>query len=183
MNPKHIIAMDVDEVCADLHTEWLYRYNLMAGDTMLPENVKSWEIEKYVKSGWESRIFDILEDPHLYDRVMPMPNARSSIYELLAAGFRVVYVSSCYPGTEGHKRDWLVRWGFLTKKNAMLDFVATPDKSLIHAGYLFDDRPENLHHFRGVGVLMDRPHNRHADWQGFRIADLRDALNIVRMHL
>ncbi|UOF81164.1 5' nucleotidase [Caudoviricetes sp.] len=174
-----IVALDVDEVCANLHDAWLHDYNRISGDRLLSENVLSWDIQKFVKKGWEHRIFELLHDPTLYERVTPMTYARTAVYELLAMGHRVVYVSSCIPGTEGHKREWLVRWGFLTPATKGKDFVAMTDKSLIAADFLFDDRVDNLVGFKGVGVLVDRPHNGGVSW-GRRVTAVRHIPGFVR---
>lgn len=173
-----IVALDVDEVCADLHSEWLRRYNEDSLDSLLPEDIKTWEIERYVKKGWEEKIFDYLQDHNLYTSVLPMPWARTAIEQLREDGHRVIFVTACIPGTELKKRRWLEWWGFLT---AAQDFVVTTDKSLIRADFLFDDRPENVESFKGgIGVLVVRPHNEGSSWHGNRVQSLRYAPQFVR---
>lgn len=174
MTPK-VIALDVDDVCADLITEWIRRYNIEWGDNLLPENITQWELEKCVKPECGRRIFEILHEPDLYEYVCPMPGARSAVYELLGRGHRVVYVTACVQGTMDRKLQWLLDWDFLTKKNYRTDFIVAGDKSLIMADYLFDDRPLNVETFKwGRGVLVERPHNQSCKWP-HRVRSLADA--------
>jgi 5'-nucleotidase len=159
------IAVDVDDVCADLLGTWLKRYNVEYGDTLLPEDIKEWDMTASVKKECGARIYNFLHDQTLYDEVLPMQGARTAVYELLALGHRVIYVTACVQSTMDRKLDWLLRWGFLTRKNYRTDFIAAGDKSLVMADYLFDDRPENVKTFRwGRGVLVRRPHNRDFEW-------------------
>lgn len=153
-----LLAVDVDEVCADLLGEWLRRYNKDHGDNLTPDDISEWDLSKLVRCGGD--IYNYLHQPDLYEHVLPISGARPAIYTLLSMGHRVVYATSCPSGTAEFKRSWLLRWGFLTPANASRDFLPVSDKSLIHADYLFDDRPENIEGFTGTGVLIRRAHNQ-----------------------
>ncbi len=163
--------MDVDDVIADLTGEWLRRYNLRTGDNVLPEDIKSWDIAEFCTKMSKEEFFKILKEPDFYDHVLPIVGARKMIYELLARGHRVVYISSCVGNTVGDKKNWLVRYGLLTPKNKHRDFIAANDKSLVTGvDMLFDDRPHNVETFPKLAFLVNRPHNRES--QGFRRVDL-----------
>jgi 5'-nucleotidase len=181
VSPK-VIAVDVDDVCANLIGEWISRYNSQWGDNLLPENITDWELTKCVKPECGQRIYEILHEPDLYDNVYPMPGARNAVYELLAQGHRVVYVTACVQGTMDRKLDWLLRWDLLTKKNYRTDFIVAGDKSLVMANYLFDDRPLNVETFRwGRGVLVSRPHNASSK-HPLRVNSLADAPLFLATH-
>ena len=72
MKKKQIIAMDVDSVVADLGTAWLNRYNRDYNDNMTNENILSWDTHKYVKPECGKKIYEYIEDPSLYDEVLPI---------------------------------------------------------------------------------------------------------------
>ncbi len=176
------IAMDVDEVCADLLGQWLLRYNLKYNDNLLPEFVTGWNLSNYVKADAKDDIHRILDDPGIYNDILPIPYALTGVRRLLAHGFRIVYVSSCHRGTSEAKREWLLRWGFLTKQNAERDFIPATDKSLIRAEFLFDDRYENVRDFPGVGVLVNRAHNATCPWEGWSLSSLLEAPGVIWRH-
>lgn len=156
---KGIVAVDVDEVVANLLGEWLRRYNVDYNDKLTVDECKEWDMDRVVKPECGKKIYDYLHDKRLYDYVLPIPGARDGVYRLLAAGYRVVYVSACAAGTERAKMDWLVRWDFLTEATRRKDFIAAYDKSLVLADYLFDDKPANVLTFKGKACLIRRPHN------------------------
>src|SRR6185437_8497142 len=160
-----IVGVDVDDVCADLIGEWLRRYNYKYGDNLTREDITSWEISAQTTKAPKGEFHKILLEPDLYEHVLPIPYARTGIYELLANGHRVVYVTHCTPGTEEAKRQWLVKWGFLSPENMRRDFMPIQDKSLARTDFLFDDKVENVETFKGIGVLVDRPHNAFERWK------------------
>ncbi len=144
---------------------------------MTVDDVEVWDMHKAVKAECGNKIYDILLEPDIYDYVLPMPGARDGIYRLLSAGYRVVYVSACIPGTDKWKMDWLVRWDFLTKTTCRRDFVCAYDKSLVRADFLFDDKPDNVRNFQGRACLVRRPHNASDR------ADIREQIDGVHVAL
>jgi 5'(3')-deoxyribonucleotidase len=156
-----IVGMDVDDVVADLLTEWLRRYNLRSGDNLTPEDIDTWDLTKVCKGMPQQDFYDILHEGDLYDHVMPHAGAHRMITEILSMGCRVVYISSCVGLTAFYKQEWLQRMGFLSAKNKYRDFVAAHDKSLVTGvDVLFDDRPLNVRQFPKESYLVRRPHNR-----------------------
>ena len=129
-----IIAVDVDDVVADLIGEWLRVYNYKYNDNLTADDITSWSISDQCVMCSKTQLFDIIHEPKFYEGVIPMPRARRGVEQLLEAGHRVIYATSCTPGSEAAKNDWLVKWGFLSKENRRNDFVAVSDKSLVRAG-------------------------------------------------
>jgi 5'(3')-deoxyribonucleotidase len=154
-----ILGVDVDDTVADFSTEWIRRYNLAYGDNLTVDDVLTWDIDEYTKKCSRNQLFEILREPDFYEHVSPLPRAREGIYKLLAQGHRVVYVTSCTEGTVDQKRDWLLRWGFLTRENKYRDFIAANDKALIGVDVLFDDRVDNVLSFPGKAMLIRSPAN------------------------
>ena len=174
------VAVDVDEVVAALLPEWLRRYNEEYGDNLTVDELDRWELDECVRPECGKDIFKYLRDPDLYRYVQPIPGARPAIYKMLAWGIRVIYVTSCPVGTVELKRDWLLRYGFLTPANALRDFCPVSDKSLIRADYLFDDRPENVAAFPGYGVLVRQPYNKNVEHRFRAIDSLAEAPRLIR---
>lgn len=176
------LAVDVDEVCAGLLGEWLRRYNVDYDDNLTTDEATEWDMTKVVKPECGQDIYRFLT-PDIYDHVLPISGARQAVYELLAMGHRVVYVTASrelYSAIA--KRAWLLRWGFLSPANVQRDFIPANDKSLIRADMLFDDRFENVASFPGCGVLISQPHNAKAPaWH--RLPSLAHAPAFVKAHL
>ena len=156
------VAVDVDEVVANLLGEWLRRYNREYGDCLVPEDIRGWDFRAQLKGHARmAGIHGFLYDKDLYEHVLPMPGAKEAIGLLRHTGARVVFVTSCVEGTADAKLSWLRRWGFLDYTAAPdHNFIAAADKSLVRADYLLDDRIENAEGFAGQGILIDHPHNR-----------------------
>jgi 5'-nucleotidase len=180
------IAVDVDEVCADLLGEWLRRYNLKYDDSLTPDDAVHWDLTRVVKLECGEDIYSFLRDGDLYENVLPIAGARDAIYSLLSRGHRVVYASACKGFYSAQaKQRWLRRWGFLSDANLERDFLAVTDKSLVHADILFDDRIDNVRAFQSFsrcGVLINRKHNERDKWP-CRIPGLAHAPLFVENYL
>lgn len=181
---KLTIAVDVDEVCADLLGEWLRRINRdfqYVNDYVVErEHVTEWDMSGHVPEG--ENAYSYLQDADLYDCVQPIPGALQAVEALRAAGHRVIFVTSCTQKQYDAKERWLVRHGFLPEAYTHKDLVLTSDKSLIRADVLIDDGPHNLEAFTGatagLGICIDKPHNREA-WNGWRAINLVDAVRLI----
>lgn len=178
--PLGVVAVDVDETVADLLGEWLRRYNEKSGDALLPEDLRDWDIKPRLRDGWQDgeAFYDILYESDIYRHVLPIQGARTAVRRLKAAGYRVVFASSCSHGTEHHKAAWLRRYGFIESDK---DFIGAQDKSLVRADILCDDGPHNIAAFKGRKFLITQPHNLLCDpIPGFvRVPHLGAAVDII----
>lgn len=163
MTKPYIIGCDVDDVLANLIGEWVRRYNKKYNDTLVPEMITKWEIEEFVKPECGKNIFALLDDPDLYDHVLPFHGARESIERLREIG-RVVFITA---GNGTQKLRWLKQWGFLPKtRDAERDFFMAKDKALVNADILMDDCIANVEAFPREAILIAQGHN--ADYRGVR---------------
>lgn len=180
---KRIVAVDVDDVCADFISEWLRVYNYRYDDRLTTDDITGWSIAEQATKCTKEEFVAILDAPDFYEHVNPMPKARAAVWALGSAGHRVVYATACIPGTEEQKRKWLVKWGFLSPENMRRDFVPIQDKSLVRADFLFDDRIENVEGFTevgGIGVLVRRPHNHRDAWRcGVQVRGMEDVVGLI----
>ena len=117
---QKIIAVDVDEVIAALHVEWLKRYNKDYDDNLRHEDITNWSIENFVKPECGLKIYHYLEDVDLYDNVPVIDGALLGVEYLRQSGYRVVFVTSCQFGMHDPKWAWLMRHDFLSNKRHQL---------------------------------------------------------------
>lgn len=152
---RKIIAIDQDQVLADLLTVWLKRYNQDYNDNLDNDDIKSWNIDKYVKCG--EKIFDYLD----YDlfRNLPVIEHSQEVVKKLSEKYEVYVVTTAtvIPKTLNAKIEWLnEHFPFIPNENIVL----CGSKSIIKADIMIDDAVHNLENFDGWGLLFDAPHNR-----------------------
>ena len=168
------IALDMDGVLADLHTEWLNRYNRDYGDNLKPSDILSWDIHKYVKVQCGNRIYGYLDDIDLYDNVQPLPGAREITEHLVDAGHTLLVVTMAYhnPNMIASKVKWLKAHVPAIHKDF---FIFCNAKGFIRADMMVDDNPAFLKDFSGDRVLMTAPHNKnYTNATMFRVDSLKD---------
>jgi 5'(3')-deoxyribonucleotidase len=181
------VLVDVDQVCADLHTPWLERYRKFSGHEFYSEHLTKWEIDELVLPGWEKAIYGLLT-PNLYDQVRPIPLAREAIETLRDHDNEVVFVSSCHKHEHAiRKQRWLRDWGFAGDDGELL-FIATSAKHEVSGDVLIDDSLANIESFPGHRVLFDAPYNQAPHvWSGaYRARGWLSAmacLNMIRQNL
>lgn len=130
-NTSNIVLLDVDGPCADLTPAWYAFHNELNGtDYQVPDE---WETTPEIK--------ETLKHPDLYNRVPPVHGYPEGVMALRAAGFHVVYVSSCAFGRVDCKTEWLARHDPAFDPD---DFIACHHKWLVSGAVLIDDAPHNL---------------------------------------
>jgi 5'-nucleotidase len=172
MTTKITIACDIDGVVADLHTEWLRRYNRDYHDDMTSTDIKCWDMAQSVKPECGNKIFDYLHQSDLYHYVSPIAGAIEGVAALREAGHRVVFATAANIDQAGNKLRWLETHRFLKLLHGTSrDYMEMQDKSLIQADLLIDDHAGNCDTFRGRTILFSQPHNascpdhkRAGDW-------------------
>lgn len=155
-----IIGCDVDGVLADLHTEWLRRYNAEYADNMKVTDIVCWNIHTLVKPACGKAIYKYLSEPDLYERVVPLEGSRFGVGYLRAMGHRVVFITSNAKGMTDQKWQWLERHGFLPAADTAIDLVCATDKSLFNIDAMIEDYTENLRDTHAAyRFLLSRPWN------------------------
>lgn len=173
-----VVAVDVDEVCAQLSLEVLKRYNRDYDDSLTPDDLTSWGYSDHVKPVCGKKVYKYFSEPGIYDSILPYDGALAGVEFLRRNGHRVIFVTSCPRGSVDMKLEWLCRHEFLPSHlRVQKDFYAASDKSLIAADVLVDDAPHNLKTFPKWKVLVSRPHNLKADpkFPHWRVSDLMQA--------
>lgn len=151
------VFVDVDGVVANLYITWLELYNNEYKDNLTENGILEWGIEKFVKPECGLKIFKYIENPFIYDDVLPIPGALEKINFLKSLGFRIVYATTPAKNTYGVKYDWLTKYSFIESRN---DYIEIHDKSLLLGDYLVDDNLNTVKKFRGAGILYTQPWNK-----------------------
>lgn len=168
------IAVDIDEVCANLIGEWIRLYNNDYNDNLKESDITDWDISKFVKPECGKKIYSYIKMRSIYDNVYPINGAKEGIKKLKNLGYRTFYATSTPIETAGVKYAWLKKNGFEVSQE---DYMEVGDKSLIHASYLIDDRFENISKFKGKGILFNSPWNKKYPYKD-RVNNWDDIINI-----
>jgi len=161
---QETIICDVDGVIVDLQKAWLARYNKDYNDNVTSEDVITWDTHKYVKPECGLKYYDYLEDPTLYDEVLPFNNGGLQFCNKMRdIGYRIVFATVTPFATAGVKLKLLIKYGYLdaTQKK---DYVEIIDKTLLRgvANILIDDAFHNTLDWYlsgGTPILFTRKHN------------------------
>jgi 5'(3')-deoxyribonucleotidase len=186
-----LIACDVDGVVADIHPEWLRRYNQDYDDSLRVQDIQHWGMHRYVKPECGKEIYRYLSDADLYKHVLPLPHALDSLaYIREKLGHRVYFTTACVRGMTDAKADWLMAQGLITRSTPRAlgdELVVVQQKEILHADLLIDDALHNVeewfHTGRAKALLFDQPWNRDVeDWPSARwlwVRRVRGWLDIV----
>ncbi|MCM3257043.1 5'-3'-deoxyribonucleotidase [Paenibacillus lautus] len=153
---KKRLAVDQDNVIADLLFEWVRRYNNDFNDNLKPEQINSWNWHGLCKPECGSNIYTYMDDPDLFLNLPVMEGSQETLKELSNIYDIYIVTAPFNLNNVVPKYEWLKKhFPFLDEDK----FVFTRDKSIIRAEYLIDDKPSNLETFRGNQILYTAPHN------------------------
>lgn len=157
MSKAGIIAVDQDWVLAKLTHKWIKVYNTIFNDNLNVEDIKSWDITKYVKPEAKEYMLNIL-NLHKFYRDLDVMEDSQRVLEKLSKKYEIIVVTDPFTRMSfKSKYDWLKEnFPFIPTSN----YVFTGNKSIIFADYLIDDGIHNLEGFKGYGLLFDAPYNR-----------------------
>jgi len=135
-----IVLSDIDDVVADFVPNWLRKYNKQYNDTLKKSKILNWNVSEFIKEKEnKDRLYEYLNDPKLYDDVVPIKNALWGINELRNMGHRVIFVTG--GGYPNRKFQWLSDHGFQPTKD---NYVEILNKYLIKGDWLIDDGYHNI---------------------------------------
>ena len=178
MTKNFTIIVDVDGTTLNLMQVLLDIYNVDYGDNLTVEDCIEWEFSNYVKPEAKDKINQYFEDPSLYLKIKPIPNAVEGIKLLKLLGHRVVFCTHSTIGASGVKYKKLVELGLIDDQN---DYIECKDKSLVNGDYLIDDGFHNIKAFKsGIGILLTQPWNSKEDYKP-RMKDWKEIVNVFRL--
>ena len=151
-----LIAVDVDGVVLDTHSEVLRRYNIDYGDNLGLDDIQVWDMSRFAKPECGAKILGYFENPEVYKFAYHIVGALAGVRALRDAHHRVVYATTPARNTAGVKLEVLTALGFLDYPE---DYIECTDKNLVRADVLIDDYAPNVNLFQGKRILFDRPWN------------------------
>lgn len=172
MKTKTPILVDVDLTFVDSGWPWLdwmvSVYQIPADHDAMQGDLDSfglfnYNLSKYFPNRCKEAIppYEFWEDPHLYDKLVPLPGAVEAIRRLHEAGHPIRFVSYCKKGHFSSKVRFLKRHcPFLDLEGGEGDgFYATKYKAGVAGGIIIDDRNQFLNQFPDdvVKIKFDTP--------------------------
>ncbi len=152
------IAVDQDQVLANLLPEWIRRYNIDYDDNLTPDQVTNWNWHGIIKPECGKKIYNYLDDQELFENLPVIKDSQDVLYRLSKRYEIFVVTAPWNPQNVTPKSNWLLKhFDFIDSRN----HVFTKNKSIVHADYLVDDRPSNFDNFSGIPLLYDAPHNQY----------------------
>jgi 5'(3')-deoxyribonucleotidase len=150
------IAIDMDEVIADIQPKFLAIFEQLQGRRPAPEEYRGRKL--YELSGGENIRTNLFDKGFFAD--LPVMEGSQDAVKSLMEHYEIFIVSAAqeFRNSLEDKHDWLQQhFPFIHWKN----YVFCGDKSLIGVDYLIDDHAFNLETFRGKGLLYTAAHNVH----------------------
>lgn len=152
------IAIDMDEVMADLIPKHLKLYNENFGEALTLEDLHGQKLRE-VRPHAVEELRGYLSDPGFFRDLEVMEDAQDVIRELHED--HEIFITTAameFPTSFNAKYEWLKEhFSFLND----LNFVFCGDKGIINADYLIDDNARHFKRFEGTGLLFTSPHNIH----------------------
>jgi 5'-nucleotidase len=141
-----------------LRERWPHLKDFTFGDLQV-----GWDMNEGLNAEHRGALAELMDSPHFYYFMDPVPGAREALVQMEAAGHDVSIVSTPWLTNRTcmqDKYDWLeaemgVGWGS--------KLILTRDKTAVRGDILFDDKPEIKGRYRPswTQVVVDRPHNRY----------------------
>ena len=155
------IAIDMDQVIANMYRKMAVTYNELFGTTFTEE-----ELLRAPKDSMTREQFKLLmgklNEPDYY-RVMDLMDPDSvEVIRELNERFDVYIATAAMevPNSFNAKYDWLQEhFPFLDPQK----FVFCGTKAVIHTDYLIDDSLNQLEVFKGQGIIYSMPYNEHVE--------------------
>jgi 5'-nucleotidase len=155
MKTKKRIAIDMDNVMADIVTQFIAWYERATGYRMKPEDMVGIGESAAFPDPQLARSF--LYQPGFF-RDPPVMEDCVDVLKKLNEHYEVFIVSAAmeFPNSLGEKYEWLQEhFPFITWHQ----FVLCGSKSVIKADIMIDDHLKNLDFFDGEKLLFTSPHN------------------------
>ena len=138
------ILVDMDEIVADLYSEWLSRYNEKWDDNLTKDDILTWETHKYVKPECGKKIYSFFR-PDMFDDLEVIPGSKQVLGELNRLGHKIVFVTASPRGCADAKCQWAVKnFKFIDYP----DIITAKKKYLVQGDVFIDDAPHNIREYR-----------------------------------
>jgi 5'(3')-deoxyribonucleotidase len=171
-----IIGIDLDCTINNMMEKWIHRYNVDWNDNLKYEDVKVWEIDKYIKKESIKTFFSYLREKDFFFRGIDVqPNAKEGIQHLLNNG-HTLYIVTAYVSESCYDK---VRW--LKQNFTCFDetnIIFCNNKGLLKLDVLIDDGLHNFLSFSGIKIIYTQPWNAKYKEANYRINDWNEIMDI-----
>lgn len=156
------IMIDIDGVLNTLDTTVLDVYNEDSGDSLSPQDVTEYHIEKFVKPEYRETFKNYFLDKRVWQRIEVVKYAREVLEKLWNEGYDIIFVTKTECENLVKKRNWLNRtFPFIGADNIRKRLYSAPKKQLIRADIAIDDGLFNLLGDRTYySICFDKPYNQ-----------------------
>ncbi|GEN30843.1 5'(3')-deoxyribonucleotidase [Cerasibacillus quisquiliarum] len=158
---KKTIALDMDQVLADLVQEKLDRFNKKYDKQLTKKDMIGLTlVEKYPEL--KDEIYQMVNTYDFF-RHLPVIEHSQEVVQELSEHYDIFIATAAMfaPESLQAKYEWLrEHFSFIPPHN----FIFCGVKSIVHTDYLIDDSLEQLEIFKGQGIMFSAPHNRYEDF-------------------
>ncbi len=161
---KKILLIDMDQVIADLTSQYIKYYKEVTGIEMKRNDfLGKPEAEAFPDPQLIKRF---LHTPGIFRSAAVIPGSQCVVEELNEL-FELYIVSAAmeFPQSLIEKYDWLhehfpfIKWS---------QIIFCGSKKNISGDYMIDDHLKNLHHFNGAKLLFTATHNTNINLEGYQ---------------
>ena len=172
------ILIDLDNVAADLMKKWLDVYNSEYNDTLLPGQIKTWQIELFASKCSPREFHTIIERAEFFADLEVIKNSIEVTSRLQDLGHEIYFVTATpydNPTAGYDKCNWVQKHFPHIGKTRV---IQAHHKHMIKGDILFDDGPINLQNFHGIKVAMDFEYNKNVA-VNYRVSNWLDFEKII----
>ena len=174
MNKRKTVAIDMDNVIADVTTHYITWYEQQYGKKISRESIMGLPETEAFPDG---AVMKFLFTRGFFRTVPVMPGAQEAVKKL-QDDFEVYIVSAAmeFPHSLSEKYEWLQEhFPFIHWNN----IIFCGDKSVIATDYLVDDHLKNLDSCSGKPILFAATHNAHVNHH-IRVKDWKEAVAMLQ---
>ena len=159
---KLTIMIDIDGVLNTLDTTVIEIYNEDSGDSLSPQDITEYHIEKFVKPEYAENFYKYFLDKRVWQRIGVVDGCQDAIKKLWDEGYNIIFVTKTECENLVKKRNWLNRtFSFIGANNMRKILFSAPNKQLIRADIAIDDSLDNLLGDRTFySICYDKPYNQ-----------------------
>lgn len=156
------IMVDIDGVLNTLDTTVIDVYNEDSGDSLSPQDITEYHIEKFVKPEYRENFKNYFLDKRVWRRIEVVKYAYEVLEKLWNEGYNLIFVTKTECENMVKKRNWLNRnFSFMGEDNIRKRLYSAPKKQFIRADIAIDDGLFNLIGDRTYySICFDKPYNQ-----------------------
>lgn len=175
---RKTVAIDMDNVIADIETNWINLYEKEFGVRVDKEDLLGKPEDQAFPDPEAAR--SLLYKPGFF-RHPPVMTGAVEALKKLQENFDIYIVSAAmeFPNSLPEKYDWLAEhFPFINWRH----IIFCGDKSVINTDFLIDDHLKNLDFHKGMPILFTAGHNINVT-KHTRVNNWNEAVELLQAHL